>query len=99
MKMKIPPMSEWEDPWFVHEIGKNESLDPGDHNFKGSFKRHLVVEKILNRLQWILICHDAVPGYTLLESFMCIGWGLNCSFPLQHIALYVVWYWNGCPRW
>jgi len=80
-------------PSFVHETELEQ------HNFKGSLKRHLAVEKALLFLLKILDegIGDAVPGYSILEIPFIIAFGLNCNFPTLDIGQYVVWHLRGYP--
>jgi len=82
-------------PDFIHDFGYN-SDNPLCHegiNYKTleGFQRHRAVEKILYKAREWLTDYDAIPGYRFLELPLDILFGLNCKFPLKHIALFVVW--------
>lgn len=64
-----------------------------NHTYRGSFSRHLAVEKALLSLRKLLEdIGDACPAYLSLNTFLGIFFGLNCAFPCRDIALYVVWH-------
>lgn len=78
-------------PDFIHEYG-----DKNNHTYKGSLKRHVTVEKILYKISWWLTDNDAMPVCKLFDAVLDILFGLNCNFPKRDIALYFVWYLQGC---
>lgn len=83
-------------PPFVHDFGEdNDSENPADHVFKGSFVRHRAVEKPLLKIRWLLMSFDAVPGYTPADGLLGILLGLNCNFPMRDVALWFVWFLRG----
>jgi len=74
-------------PDFIHDFG-----DETHHNYRGSLKRHIAVEKALNFLMGILMwIGDACPFYKMLRVPIEVGLGLNCNFPSKDVALYAAW--------
>ena len=79
-------------PKFIHEI-KDKT-----HSRSGGL--HKAIDKFFYKLRWWLICHDALPLYRILNTGLGFLWGLNCGFPSNDIALWVVWYLRGCKgKW
>jgi len=36
-----------------------------------------------------------LPGYSLADGLVGILLGLNCNFPMRHVALWFVWFLQG----
>lgn len=84
-----------DEPDFVHDFGHDNCAKTlAHHTFKGRWRRHIAVERVLCffrhnvLLEWI---GDAFPLHELFDALVGMGFGLNCNFPLRHIALYTVW--------
>jgi len=75
-------------PWFVMDFG-----DLQEHAYKGSLLRHVTVERVLWKLNWLEfdVIGEACPFFHPLLAFTDILFGLNCNFPLRNIALFAAW--------
>ena len=86
-------------PDFKHDLGDNDSLYAEDHVFKGSWRRHRGVEIPLIHLRRLIenAIGDAYDNLiNILDVPIAIVLGLNCNFPLNDVAQFLIWRQKGC---
>jgi len=77
------------------ELEKFYTKEEGRHRYKGSLKRHVIIERLLYFLQKIFVRIFGLPlcgtSVAWLYLPLDIAFGLNCGFPPRHVVLYLKW--------
>jgi len=81
-------------PPFAHEY-KGEwhnYLDPKSHTYRGSFARHISIERPAMRLRsYLLYRRDTGAFFFFFNFIFDLILGLNCNFPTRDVMKYSVW--------
>ena len=64
--------------------------DYKNHKYKGSLKRHLIIENALIDLRYTCIDYDATFIWKIIQPITDFLLGLNCNFPINDVMKYVV---------